>query len=245
MMQKGGKLSANYTRSDRFKNLKAALEEDQSDIHRGISPIVEIIHGDGGGTWVHPSIAIDAAMWISPKFGIAVTRLVQAFLSGQVTTQQSQDAARRMAAEVEMARVDRREERQVELELKRLGIEAEKMKIEAEKMNLQILEVSERYDDVLVSQALRSHATNFFAGRDNNSHSIVYLDIPEILKRLNIPLTLSSKYGKLVARKFRNEFNQEPRIAKKVVNGCQRDCKVYEEDNFEIISEWILNEYNN
>jgi len=107
MCQKGGKRANDYTRSDRFKNLKAALEEERSDTHYRVSPIVQMIHGDGGGTWVHPDLAIDCAQWISPRFGLAVSRLVRNFLTGQVTTQQSQDAARHLASEMKDWQVER------------------------------------------------------------------------------------------------------------------------------------------
>ena len=92
MCQKGGKRSNDYTATNRFKNLKAALEEENTTTRI----LVVQNGGSNPGTHVHPDIAIDAGMWISPKFGIAVSRLVRAFLTGQVTTEQSQNAARQM-----------------------------------------------------------------------------------------------------------------------------------------------------
>jgi len=88
MMQKGGKESSNYLQTSRAKNFITALEDDLGTL------IIQIIHGDGGGTWVHPDLAVDAAMWISPEFGLAVCRLVREFLTGRVTTEQSQEACR-------------------------------------------------------------------------------------------------------------------------------------------------------
>ena len=51
------------------------------------------------GTWIHPKIAIDFARWISPKFSVAVTDLVVRFLSGDVTTQESQAARENLIEE--------------------------------------------------------------------------------------------------------------------------------------------------
>ena len=50
------------------------------------------------GTWVHRKVAIHLAQWISPDFAIWVTDLVEKFLTGQVTTEQSQAAAAEIAA---------------------------------------------------------------------------------------------------------------------------------------------------
>jgi hypothetical protein len=47
------------------------------------------------GTWVHQEIAIDLARWCSPKFAVAVARLVRRYLMGQVTTEESREVARR------------------------------------------------------------------------------------------------------------------------------------------------------
>ena len=51
------------------------------------------------GTWVHRKVAIHLAQWISPDFAIWVTDLVERYVTGQVTTEQS----RRAAAEVARA----------------------------------------------------------------------------------------------------------------------------------------------
>jgi hypothetical protein len=57
MCQKGGKRSNDYTITNRFKNLKVALEEENSDTRI----LVVENGGSNPGTWVHPDIAIDAA----------------------------------------------------------------------------------------------------------------------------------------------------------------------------------------
>lgn len=49
--------------------------------------------GDHSGTWVHHRVAIHLAMWISPEFAVAVTNLVERYLTGKLTTLESQEAA--------------------------------------------------------------------------------------------------------------------------------------------------------
>ena len=75
MCQKCGKRSNDYTVTSRFKNLKAALEEENSTTR------ILVVQNGGlnPGTWTHKDIAVDCAMWISPKFGIAVSRLVTSY----------------------------------------------------------------------------------------------------------------------------------------------------------------------
>ena len=73
MFQSQGQLPAKYTRLDRFKKLKNHLQEMNVTPH----PIVKIVHGDQGGTWVHKDMALDAAMWCSPELGLAVHRMIR------------------------------------------------------------------------------------------------------------------------------------------------------------------------
>lgn len=54
--------------------------------------------GRYGGTWVHPLIAINLAQWISSEFAIEVASLVLRYNTGQVTTEESQTAARQLVS---------------------------------------------------------------------------------------------------------------------------------------------------
>jgi KilA-N domain len=49
--------------------------------------------GFGQGTWVHPKVALKLAEWLSVEFELAVNDLVESFLRGTVTTEQSHAAA--------------------------------------------------------------------------------------------------------------------------------------------------------
>ena len=63
MFQSQGKLPAKYTRLDRFKNLKVALEEEMDAVQNHIT-VVKIVNGDGGGTWIHKDLALDGNCFI-------------------------------------------------------------------------------------------------------------------------------------------------------------------------------------
>ncbi len=73
-------------------------------------PRVELVSVSAGGngerhTWVHRKIALHLAQWISDDFALWVTDLVEKFLTGQVTTEQSQAAAAEVAAATQPATV--------------------------------------------------------------------------------------------------------------------------------------------
>jgi hypothetical protein len=228
MCQKGGKLSKDYLRLERTKSLIEALKSQVE-----IAPLaVKVVHGGTNpGTWVHPDIAIDAAMWISPKFGLAVSRLVRAFLTGQVTTEQSQAAAQQMQQVVQTVSPEDHEYRMLKMKTEH----EENSKRFAERM----LERSEEFEDVLVKQSLRDYATNYFSQNGQSSTSANYVDVPEILKKMGIPQKESGKHGRMIAKKFREEFGREPKKALKVVNGSQRECKVYSVQEVETIKTWF------
>lgn len=59
----GNKLIADYLRNDTTKEfIKEILDKED------ISKVYESKKGKNGGTWVHPLILIDFAMWLSPEF---------------------------------------------------------------------------------------------------------------------------------------------------------------------------------
>ena len=249
MCQKGGRDCRTYTRSDRFKNLKVAMEEENISVQictveNQYSKIIVVENGGSNpGTWVHPDIAIDAAMWISPRFGLAVSRLVRSFLTGQVTTEQSQDAARQMQRAVQTVSREDHEFRMLKLNLKQLELKQElelkRFELESKRFAERILERSDDFEDVLVKQALRDYATNFFGGGGESKHREMYIDVPEILKQLGLSQKDSGRHGRMIARRFREHYERDPQKALKVVNGSQRECKVYSVDEVNVIKTWL------
>ena len=238
MCQKAGKLPADYLRLSRTKTLIEALEQ-YGDSHT----VLKVQNGGSNpGTWVHPDIAVDAAMWISPKFGLAVSRLVRSFLTGHVTTEQSQAAARQMQQAVQTTSKEDHEYRMLVLKQKDREFDQKEREFDQKEREFaeHLIERSEEFEDILVKQALRDYATNFFTTNGNsNPNSEIFIDVPEILKQVSLPQKESGKYGRMIAKQFREHFGREPKKALKVVNGSQRECKVYTMNEVEVIKNWL------
>ena len=92
MCKAGGKKPNDYMRLEKTK----AFVEKLSSVTG--CPVTELIEKNNGGkdqgTWVHPRILINAAQWVSVDFDLAVSELVQKFMSGQLTTEESQETGR-------------------------------------------------------------------------------------------------------------------------------------------------------
>jgi len=67
MCKANGKRWAKYRESDRCQTYLDALAET-SEIRT--FDLIESRQGQGGGTWVHPQVAIDLARWISADFAV-------------------------------------------------------------------------------------------------------------------------------------------------------------------------------
>jgi len=80
MCKAHGKLFAHY-RSN--QNTTEFLEELSFTIGIPIDGLVQSIEGRGGGTWVHPRVAIKLAEWCSPQFAVLVNGWVYGYLSGE------------------------------------------------------------------------------------------------------------------------------------------------------------------
>jgi hypothetical protein len=76
-----GKLFADYRRLDAVNEYLVELSAIM-----GI-PIIEIVQSkqgrpeNGGGTWVHPDVAINLAQWCSPRFAVQVSQWVRELIS--------------------------------------------------------------------------------------------------------------------------------------------------------------------
>jgi hypothetical protein len=91
MCASGGKQWAHYWRSDGAQAFVQALASNMQK--RMLDLVISQRGGDHSGTWVHHRVAIHLAMWISPEFAVAVTNLVERYLTGRLTTIESQEAA--------------------------------------------------------------------------------------------------------------------------------------------------------
>lgn len=80
-------VSKRYADYSRLRSTQEYLEELSAVTGIPITELVVIKQGgspSSQGTWVHPDLSIHLAQWCSPKFGIAVSRLVQKWFSGEL-----------------------------------------------------------------------------------------------------------------------------------------------------------------
>ena len=61
----------------RLKSTTSLLSEFSEDPSYGGAPAFRSKEGRGGGTWVHPDIAIQFAQWCSPGFALWVSRQIR------------------------------------------------------------------------------------------------------------------------------------------------------------------------
>src|SRR5215217_6398610 len=154
LCQAMGKFWKHYNSNDKTKEFLAELSKVEKipvETHSVGKPteysvdrvLVQIGTSKSQHTWVHPDVAIHLAQWASPRFGVAVSRLVRRYQTGQVTTEESLAASRALAgqislvdsAEVEKHRIDAHTK--LELEKYKYRIDAEiTAKLETDKHNL-------------------------------------------------------------------------------------------------------------
>jgi len=82
MCQANGKTWSKYRESDRCQTYMDALAET-SEIR--MFDLIESRQGQGGGTWVHPQIAVDLARWISAPFAVWMDSWFIGELNAQVS----------------------------------------------------------------------------------------------------------------------------------------------------------------
>ena len=99
MCKAGGKRWFNYIQNEDTKKFMDELKKPKAGIP-AFENLVISQRGHYGGTWVHPQVAIHLAAWISPAFAVQVTSLVQRYTTGQVTTQESVQAAEAISQRV-------------------------------------------------------------------------------------------------------------------------------------------------
>jgi len=93
------------------------------------SCLVELGKNRFQNTWVHPDVAIHLAQWASPRFGVAVSRLVRRYQTGQVTTEESLAASRALAGQISFVDSAELEKHRIDAHAK---LELEKYKYQAD-----------------------------------------------------------------------------------------------------------------
>lgn len=81
-----------FERSERCQNLIKQLEIDPARLQkRNLEPVMVDRNKpiNERFTWIHPDLVVPYVAWVAPAFELAVSRHIQAFMNGEVTTEQS------------------------------------------------------------------------------------------------------------------------------------------------------------
>lgn len=135
-----GKLWGDYFRSATTRNFLDVLGKYmECDIDLLVQSICDGPNS-GRGTWVHRKVAIHLAQWCSPYFAVQVTNLVERYVSGKVTTEESQAAAEIVRRSAEDAEIQCRK-RKMELEADELAIKERKLAMQKQEIETRNLEL--------------------------------------------------------------------------------------------------------
>lgn len=78
------------------------------------SDLVQVINGDGGGTWMHEDVAREFARWLSPKFAIWTNDCIKKILTSckeDFTTNSIQNSKEKEFVEIQFLIADKLSER--------------------------------------------------------------------------------------------------------------------------------------
>jgi hypothetical protein len=202
MCRANGKQWSKYRESDRCQTYLDALAET-SEIR--MFDLIESRQGQGGGTWVHPQVAVDLARWISAPFAVWMDGW---FLE---SAQQAQPAPMETTApRLREAEVIALVERSIVV-FERLG------------------GLDER-DQLLFKDIVRSNVHTASSGLLPGAPSDEELTLGdawlEVFQQA-LPRSQFCAAGKLVARAYRDEFGEEPPRRQQFVDGAPRQVKSY------------------
>ena len=203
MCKANGKQWSKYRESDRCQTYLDALAET-SEIR--MFDLIESRQGQGGGTWIHPRIAVDLARWISQPFAVWMDGL---FLE-QIENTQKQKVEPQPA--ISGANILNLLKESVDF-IKELGCLEDRDRI--------------LFSDLARNNAMRVNSDFLLPpGDEEITISDAYLE----LFQKNLPRNQMSNVGKFVAQKYRVEFKQEPPTRIQYVDGAPRRVKSYQKN---------------
>ena len=203
MCKANNKRWSDYRESDRCQLYLEALSQTTE------IPVFDLIQsrqGHGGGTWVHPQVAVDLARWISAPFAVWMDGW---FLE---SVQQAQTAP------VETTAAPRLREAEVIALVERSIVVFE-----------QLGGLDER-DQLLFKDIVRSNLLTASSGLLPGAPTDQKLTMGdawlEVFQQV-LPRNQFCAAGKLVARAYREEFGDEPPRRQQFVDGAPRQVKSY------------------
>jgi len=203
MCKANGKQWSKYRESDRCQTYLDALAET-SEIR--MFDLIQSRQGQGGGTWVHPQVAVDLARWISAPFAV----WMDGWFLDSVQQLQPAPVEATAAPRLRQAEVIALVERSIGL-FDRLG------------------GLDER-DQLLFKDIVRSNVLTASAGLLPGAPTDEELTLSdawlEVFQQV-LPRAQYRSAGKLVAEAYREEFGEEPPRRQQFVDGAPRQVKSY------------------
>jgi hypothetical protein len=193
---------SDYRESDRCQLYLDALSQTTE------IPVFDLIQsrqGHGGGTWVHPQVAVDLARWISAPFAVWMDGwFLESVQQAQSTPVETPPARIREADVIALV------ERSIDL-FERLG-------------------GLDQRDQLLFKDIVRSNVLTASAGLLPGAPTDEELTLGdawlEVFQQA-LPRSQFCAAGKLVARAYREEFGEEPPCRQQFVDGAPRQVKSY------------------
>ncbi|MFM7512776.1 MAG: KilA-N domain-containing protein [Cyanobium sp.] len=202
MCRANGKQWSKYRESDRCQSYLDALAET-SEIR--MFDLIESRQGQGGGTWVHPQVAVDLARWISAPFAVWMDGW---FLE---SIQQPQPAP------VHESTLQLREAEVIALVERSIGL-------------FERLGGLDERDELLFKDIVRSNVLTASSGLLPGAPTDQELTLGDAWLEVfpqALPRSQFCAAGKLVARAYREEFGEEPPCRQQFVDGAPRQVKSY------------------
>ena len=200
MCKANGKQWSKYRESDRCQTYLDALAET-SEIR--MFDLIESRQGQGGGTWVHPQVAVDLARWISAPFAVWMDGWFLESIQHPQPTPVQQSTLQLREAEV------------ITLVERSIGLFE------------QLGGLDER-DQLLFKDIVRSNVLTVSSGLlpgtptdDELTLSDAWLEVFQQV----LPRTKYRSAGMLVAEAYREDFGQEPPLRQQFVDGAPRQVK--------------------
>ena len=200
MCKANGKQWSKYRESDRCQTYLDALAET-SEIR--MFDLIESRQGQGGGTWVHPQVAVDLARWISAPFAV--------WMDGWFLESIQHPQPR----PVQESTLQLREAEVITLVERSIGLFE------------QLGGLDER-DQLLFKDIVRSNVLTVSSGLlpgtptdDELTLSDAWLEVFQQV----LPRTKYRSAGMLVAEAYREDFGEEPPLRQQFVDGAPRQVK--------------------
>jgi len=200
MCKANGKQWSKYRESDRCQTYLDALAETSET---RMFDLIESRQGQGGGTWVHPQVAVDLARWISAPFAV--------WMDGWFLESIQHPQPR----PVQESTLQLREAEVITLVERSIGLFE------------QLGGLDER-DQLLFKDIVRSNVLTVSSGLlpgtptdDELTLSDAWLEVFQQV----LPRTKYRSAGMLVAEAYREDFGEEPPLRQQFVDGAPRQVK--------------------